>query len=264
MAALRELLVLVGVGTVLGVVSRVWLARWIVGGLLVPAGRYVQSAYQILRTPGNITHELGHAVGFLLTGYRVLEIRFWFNDPARRGYVKAGRPFAPWARPLIARLIASPAPLLSGALALQACALWLQVPPALTAAFTPGPSLLPTSARLELGWQATLTWLTTPGGPAQAVGFALLALSLGIDLAPSWEDVRSLMWPLTAFAGLLLGIDLAAQRWPALRPVVEGIDPWIAAGFHWIAGPLWWALIALIGLSLLLLPVRLLVAGWRP
>jgi hypothetical protein len=257
----RALIELVMLSLALGVVSRMWFARWLLAGLLAPAGRYFPTAYQLLRTPGNIVHEVGHAVGYLIAGHRVSGMRFWFNDPARRGYVQAGSPYAPWGHPYLARLVASPAPLLAGALALQACARVLEVPAAVPAAFRPGPSIWPEPARLKLAWQALTAWCAAPYGALELGLFVLLAVSLGIELAPSREDLGALAWPAVVLALMLLGIELVAARLPEVRAPLHWIDGTFAAAFHWLSGPLWWTLIALVGVGVLLTPVRLLIGA---
>lgn len=270
------------VGVLLSMLTRLWYTRWLLGGLLFPTGRFAQPLMQILRTPGNITHEGGHAIGFLLCGYRVTGISFWFTDPQGRGYCQAGAPFAPWASPLLARLIASPAPLFAGALVLRGAAWLLEVPRTFTqpmAHSQVGQTVMQAVVAGEAGlmselvpwsnlsWEALgmagWNWISTPIGALQAIGFLFLIMSLSIDLAPSWEDVKSLSLPAFLVTSFLLVTTLCIRWIPALEPFWRTLDGTLAHGLRWIAEPLWWSLFLLLGMACILTPVRLILSGYR-
>lgn len=258
--SLHELLVLFALGIALALVSRIWFARYLIRGLLAPAGRHFRIVYQLLRTPGNLIHETSHAMGLLIAGVRIADLRFWFNDPEGRGYVLAGPAYAPWGRPLLARLLAAPAPLLAGALALQAAARLLEVPYD-TLMLHVGPHHWPGRAQLLHVWETIRSWLWTPTGALQAFLFGFLALSIGLELAPSKEDLKELAWPLFLVAIVLGLMEGAWRQWPASRTYLSKPDHYVAAGLAWLSGPLGWTLFVLIALGLLLTPLRWLVAG---
>lgn len=277
-SSLRAWGLLLVLSVALTLVSRTWYNRWLLGGVLSKAGSYQVSLLQLIRTPGNVVHEGGHAIGFLLAGYRVTRISFWFLDKQGRGFCEAGRPWAPWASDFLARLIASPAPLFAGALVLRLGADLLQVP---TRALLPlgllplrlglealSPwvvSLRPLARSLasqtssEVAWRGLETvhqWLLSPWGWLQAVGFVFLLLALSLDLAPSWEDTRSCA---PAVGLVTLGIGgavLLAMQVPQLRPYWKSVEPWLTQGIGWISEPLSTALLILVAVGILLTPLR--------
>jgi len=55
--------------------SRFFLARWLMPGLLSMAGPWTKPLYQLFRTPGNMVHELGHALTARKFGIRTLYIQ---------------------------------------------------------------------------------------------------------------------------------------------------------------------------------------------
>jgi len=262
-AVMHALFRLLTIGVILGLVSRLLLARWLVGGLLAPAGRYFRALYQIFRTPGNIVHELAHAVGYWISGYRVTTIRFWFNDPDARGYVQAGAPYAPWGRPWLARLLASPAPLLAGALVLQLTATWLEVPQETLGLLWQDGALTGNGPQWSHVGEAVVHWARSPLGGFKVAGFFVLALSIGVETAPSGTDCRILAQPLLFGIVLLLAAYTLAYHWPPALPAWRWIAPWLEQAFLWLAEPLAWATVALLVVTLVLTPMRLLISGFR-
>ncbi len=53
----------------------------------------------ILRGPGNILHEVSHAVGYTVAGYRVRRVVPFFLDREGRGKCQPGKPWSPLALP---------------------------------------------------------------------------------------------------------------------------------------------------------------------
>lgn len=261
--ALNAWLDLLIIGLLVGLVSRLWFTRWLLGGLLFPLGGWAPKLMQVLRTPGNITHEGGHAVGFLVAGYRVTSIGFWFTDPQERGYCQAGAPWAPWASSFLARLIASPAPLFAGALMLKLSAYWLHVPTFMLSQL--GKAQLMAWERLPFSalFNALVVWWSEPVGILQGVAFLLLVLSFSLDLAPSKEDLRSLSVP-ALMVTVLLSVAPILDRWQGgFRELYRPIDLFLTRGLIWIAEPLWWSLALLIACGLVLTPIRLFLSGHR-
>lgn len=254
---------LLALAVVLSVLTRTFYAHWLLGGFLAKAGRFTYHALQVLRTPGNITHEGGHAIGFLVAGYRVTGISFWFTDAQGRGYCQAGAPWAPWASGFLARLIAAPAPLFAGVLVLRLGAYGLDVPAPFMKSLTRESLLQPGRFPWRSVLDALAGWVQTPVGALQALGFVALILSLSLDLAPSWEDVRSLsLSVLIVTAFLLLGTFLTPHV-PVLQAPWHWLDLKLLSLIGWVQAPLWWGLALLVLVGLLLTPVRLLLSGWR-
>lgn len=255
-----ELLIL---GILLSILTRTYYSHWLLGGFLAKAGRFTYHALQVLRTPGNITHEGGHAIGFLVAGYRVTGISFWFTDPQGRGYCQAGAPWAPWASGFLARLVAAPAPLFAGVLVLRLGAEALDVPPRFMASLTRERLLQPARYPWRSVLDALAEWVTTPVGALQALGFVALILSLSLDLAPSWEDVRSLSLSVVLVTAMLLLGTFLTPYVPVLQEPWHWLDQKLLSLILWVQAPLWWGLALLVVVALLLTPVRLVLSGWR-
>ncbi len=149
----------------------------------------------ILRGPGNILHEVSHALGYLLSGYRVRRIVPFFFDREGRGICQPGRPWSPLALPWLATGLAALMPLLTGALVLRGVSSWLGVPgdPDSLAQGVPWrqiPDIL-----LGLDYQAWQTWV-----------FLYLAMSIGAELAPSDVDLRKSLPSLLVATLILVGV----------------------------------------------------------
>ena len=136
---------------------------------------------QVLRLPGNFTHEVSHALAFLICGYTIHKLVLCLWDKQGAGVCQPGRAWSPMALPWLATGLAAMAPLFTGALALFAVARLLHIPlEAQVSLHDPGHtvlrSLYATLVHLDFGaWQ---TWL-----------FLYLAFSLGAELAPSRTDL---------------------------------------------------------------------------
>jgi hypothetical protein len=149
----------------------------------------------VLRLPGNTVHELSHALGFVVCGYRVKRLLLCIFDRQGRGSCTPGRPWSPLAFPQLAIGLAALLPLLIGSTVLVFAARALGVLPT---DLPPAPAgLLPVvwQQALELvghlDWHQWQTWL-----------FLYLALSIGAELSPSATDLRYGVPTLLALAAL--------------------------------------------------------------
>ncbi|MEI6500064.1 MAG: hypothetical protein WCP21_03445, partial [Armatimonadota bacterium] len=68
----------------------------------------------VLRLPGNFIHELSHAIGFLLCGYRIKRLLLCVFDREGRGFCTPGAAWSPFAFPQLAVGVAALMPLLLG------------------------------------------------------------------------------------------------------------------------------------------------------
>ena len=136
----------------------------------------------LLRLPGNLVHELSHALGFLVCGYRVKRLLLCIFDRNGRGSCTPGKPWSPFTFPQLAVGLSALMPLLIGSLILVLIARWLGVIHAVPA--EPA-QLLPTAWDRALAlihhldWRQWQTWL-----------FLYFALSIGAELSPSSTDLR--------------------------------------------------------------------------
>ena len=156
-------------------------------------------AVKVLRLPGNIVHEVSHALGYLLCGYRVQRLQFCVSDPKGRGMCRPGKPWSPVSFPWLATAAAALLPLVTGALVLRGVAEVLDIPftqddrdPGEPAPVTFWNTIWLTLQMLDYrDWR---TWL-----------FLYAGFSIGAELAPSDVDLKRSLVPVGA-----LGAGLAA------------------------------------------------------
>lgn len=170
------------------------------------------------RLPGNLLHELAHAVSTLVCGYTVVGFHVAWTDPEGRGGVRPGPAWAPWARPWLANLVSPVAPLGAGLGALVALGRWGQVDP------------------WPVSWQG-----------AAAIA---LAVSVATEMTPSDVDLRAWRWPALALALVLGGLAWwLEETQPGL--LVAGVAPLDRRGADWLieaAAMVGWGLAA-VGLA---------------
>lgn len=130
------------------------------------------------RLPGNLLHELSHAVVTLLCGYTVVGFHVSWTDPEGRGGVQPGGAWAPWARPWVANLLSPVAPLAAGLAVLMVLGRWVD----------PWPST----------WQG-------------AVAIAL-AVSVATEMMPSDVDLRVWRWPALGVGVVACAVGFAVEE----------------------------------------------------
>jgi hypothetical protein len=150
----------------------------------------------VLRLPGNFLHEVSHALGFLLCGYRVKRLLLCIFDREGRGSCTPGRAWSPITIPPLAIGMAALMPLVLGSLFLTLAARWLGVLQPQTHAVLALPNAWGESFALlrSLNWHTWQTWV-----------FLYLTLSIGAELAPSSADLR---YGLPTLAGIMLSLWL--------------------------------------------------------
>ncbi|MDI9585128.1 MAG: hypothetical protein QM473_12975 [Acidobacteriota bacterium] len=150
-----------------------------------------------LRLPGNTIHELGHAIGYRLCGYRVKEVVSCLGDPEGRGKCVPGEAWCPLAVPWIATSAAAVFPLLFGTAILWALAEVLGIP------LRHGGIQAQDGPLLYLWDSIREALIALDFGSWRTVVFLYLAFSIGAELAPSQSDLRQGMGPLLAMAGIV-------------------------------------------------------------
>ncbi len=166
---------------------------------------------QWLRLPGNLVHELSHALGYLLCGYTVRRMVPCIFDTAGRGSCQPGRRWSPLALPWLASGLAATAPLVVGTLVLrgvaQALDIHLHTP---TVAHSTMGTLL-----IDNLW-ANLTALDYHHWRTYL--FLYLAFSIGSELSPSQLDVRRSLPTLLVGAAGLAAMIIVLNRLPSAAP----------------------------------------------
>jgi len=183
---------------------------------------------RVVRLPGNLVHEISHAVGFLISGYRVRRIIPCIFDKNGTGACQPGEKWLPIALPWLAAGIAALAPLLVGALVLYGVARFLNIPlnHAPVAAEAPARSLLRAlyDGLVSLDYGAPTTWL-----------FLYLAFSIGAELAPSSTDVVLGIPALLALGALTAAVVLGVYQLPAEAPLRELVVREAGRGLAWLS-----------------------------
>jgi hypothetical protein len=194
----------------------------------------------LVRLPGNLLHELAHAVALLATGYTVANLTVSLLDSAGRGGVRPGPPWTRLARPWIANLVAPVAPVASGLAALAV------LHPLLGA---PG---LPTSVDSVLPLLRAVPWASWQLWAGLALAFSITA-----ETAPSDIDLAAWWKPALVAAVLVGGAAYGLEQWrpgellaqlqavdAVSRPFVAralALGVWSALAFApvaWLAGKL--------------------------
>jgi len=195
-------------------------------------------AIKLLRLPGNMVHEVSHAAGYWLCGYRVRELVPCISDPQGRGLCRVGKPWSPVASPWLATVTSAVLPLLVGTLVLRGLASVLEIP------FTGGergPHDGPVMSLLRSIW-ATLWSLDYREWRTYV--FLLLAFSIGAELAPSETDLRRSIAPLL---GIALGLAITAVYLGCLHPdwlAWKLFAQYLSRGLYWVAAALGFGFLA--------------------
>lgn len=195
----------------------------------------------LVRLPGNLLHEVAHAVAMFATGYSVVGFRVSLFDPAGRGAVHPGPPWIAAARPWLTNLVSPIAPVVAGVAMLVLLHRWGGLPgiPANVS------GVVPVLAAVEWGrWQL---WVALA-----------LAFSVAAELAPSEVDLAAWWRP-----ALVLAVVLGLAGWG-----VEQVRPGLVLSALWSAdahakGPAWEAAAAALGGLLVVGPVALVVGRLR-
>lgn len=241
---------LTGLAIVVGqTVLLFWLSRGLLLGYVMRTLASTSSSPRarrlltLLRLPGNLLHELSHAAAYLATGYRVGRFATCWSDPEGRGYVETGSPWFPLHFAPFSAAMSCAAPLIVGALAIHALGRVLGIP--WPTADVSWQGVRPAAVHLlgeiwrlgaHLDWSAWQTYV-----------FAVLALSIGAELAPSSDDLRQGFVMLCVLV-LLLALGILALPHMDLEPETARA---LWFGAQWLLGTLSTALFAgLVGCGL--------------
>jgi hypothetical protein len=225
---LEKLAVVAAEGVLLFILSRALFA-WVLQAL---ASRHPHRRggwlVQVVRLPGNLIHEISHALGFVLCGYRVRRLIPCIFDSAGAGACVPGKPWSPLAVPWLATGLAALAPLLVGSCVLYGVARWMHLPlgDQTLSALAPARSVLQSlyHGLLGLDYRSGRTWL-----------FLYLAFTIGAELAPSGTDVRLGLPALLAGAALTLAVLLGVYQLAPSAPLRIVVVREVAQGLAWLA-----------------------------
>jgi hypothetical protein len=137
--------------------------------------------FQVLRLPGNLLHELAHAVALLACGFTVVGFSVALFDPAGRGEVRPGPPWTRFASVWAASFLSPIAPVFVGVPTL-ALLFHLSGAPGLPTALE---AVAPTLRAMP--WTHATFWIAM-----------LLAVPVSAEMAPSDVDLRAWRTPGTS------------------------------------------------------------------
>jgi hypothetical protein len=228
---IRRVLLVAGEAAVLYAASRLVFDRVLqpIAGR-TPARRLLVG---ILRLPGNLLHECSHALGYLVTGYRVRRIIPAFVDPEGRGACQPGKPWSPIALPWLATGVAALMPLLVGALVLQGLSAWLV--PADPQQLAEGPIGNLAAVLAGVDYRTWETWL-----------FVYLALSIGAELAPSEIDLRKSLPALLAATACGIALIFAVSSLAPDAELRRAFDLHLGWLVSWVSSALDFGIVALV------------------
>ena len=155
------------------VLSKILLNISMAGGTLY---RYL---YLLLTLPGIIVHELSHAAGFLVSGYRVKEINFGVRDMVNGGYCRAGARYFPFTVPVLADAVASLSPFVSGGLIMIVMLRWLRIDYGIDVTSVYGFSKMLAGILKNVDYSDWRTYL-----------FFYLSMTVGSQVSPSKTDLK--------------------------------------------------------------------------
>jgi len=220
-----QLLVVATEAIVLYALSRL-LFSWAMRALAVPRPGG-GALLQFLRLPGNLIHELGHAIGYWACGYRVRRLVPCVFDKQGRGTCQRGEPWAPVAVPWLATGIASLLPLVFGTIILRSVvqALGVELHPMKVIGDNMGGLLVSNIVTNVRG----LDW-----GAWQTYVFLYLAFSIGAELAPSDVDLWHAVPAILASAAGCVVMVASFSRVPTDAPVRIWFEAGLGHGIAWL------------------------------
>ncbi|MDP2310466.1 MAG: hypothetical protein Q8P18_30895 [Pseudomonadota bacterium] len=182
----------------------------------------------LVRLPGNLLHELAHAVAMMATGFTVADLRVSLLDPAGRGHVRPGPPWIGVARPWLTNLVSPVAPVFVAVAALATLHATCAIPglPSSPAGILPvlravDPARWELWVGLALGYSVTAEMapsdidLAAWWRPALVAAVFLAAAAYGLEaLAPG--TVRGGLVSADLAARGILGRTLAVVVWSGL------------------------------------------------
>lgn len=193
---------------------------------------------KLLRLPGNLVHELSHALGYLLSGFRVKKLVPCVLDPDGRGLCQPGARWHELASPWFATGVAAVMPLLLGPVFLRGAAILLNFPLA----------RIPASGPQGVGallWQVLRqTLLSLDGHDWRTYLFLYLGFSVGAEMAPSDIDFRRSIAPLAVTALVVGSLSAWLGYLHPESPVWAWYSAHLFAALNWLFSLLAFAFLA--------------------
>ena len=216
-----------------------------------------QLLWHLIRLPGNLVHELSHAVVLTIVGFKVTGLRVSLLDREEgRGAVYVQGRWHNVVRADLGWALGAMAPVVGGVGALVVIAQLLHLP-AGAGAIQAG-SLGEAIVQRAVGWLGALNFRE----PA-TYGLLLLIFSVAAELTPSEQDLRSSLKVLVAVACLAAIVGAIIYALPPTAPMRVTFDRHATAFLHRVMAAQEMALSVVCGVALLLAVPVALVETWR-
>lgn len=173
--------------------------------------------WHLFRTPGNLIHEMSHALVLFATGYRVKRVRLSLRDPNGRGEVVV---YGRWLRVIPdkwAWALASMSPLVAGIASILLLMHYL-VEPTKLGAFA-APSVGEAVVARAFSVLSCIPWTHWP-----TYFLLFLVLSVGSELSPSDRDVKTALPRLAAAAAFACMVGAVFYTAPPGAPARTWFD----------------------------------------
>lgn len=172
----------------------------------------------LVRLPGNLLHELAHAIVMLATGYTVTGFRVSLFDASGRGHVTPGPAWTTLARPWLTNLCSPVAPAAFGLIALAA----MQARSGLPGLPSQVAGVLPVLAAVP--WAQPALWVTL------ALGFSVAAemAPSDVDLGVWWRPALVLLLVVVALVGGVVYLGGLGLRAETVIGAAQAVDAAIA------------------------------------
>jgi hypothetical protein len=157
----------------------------------------------VLRGPGNFLHETGHALGYLIFGYRIAHIVPCLWDPRKSGVCVRGKQWSPIAFPWLADGAAALMPLVVGSVTLVVVGWALGITDHRTEQLGTDMGMFPAAADQFVLLLKSLDWHRW-----QTYVFLYAALTIGAEISPSTTDLHYAIPAVVSIA-----FSLAATVW---------------------------------------------------
>ncbi len=220
-------------------------------------GRLGWVLWHLVRLPGNLVHELSHALVLTLMGFRVRRVQVsLFDREHGRGAVYVEGQWHRLVWPEVRWALGAVAPLFGGVAALVAIAhFWgagARIEP--TVARSVGEALVQRAA----GWLATLDFHR-----AETYLLLWLTFSIAAELAPSENDLRSSLRALAGMACALVALSMAVSSMPPTAPARQWFEAHVGGALVKVMAAQEMALSVICGVGLVVAAPVLLMEALR-
>jgi len=213
--------------------------------------------FRFLTFPGLVVHELSHAAGFIISGYRVKAISFGIRNPDRGGYCEPGDKYISLAVPFVADMITSFAPALAGSAVLMLLLNWVGLRQHFNLELDSFGNTMLSSAGAVLN-----IFKTADYNDWRTYVFLFLTMSVGVELAPSRVDVKhalpNIFWGIIILLALSFICSYNQELLKLMKIFLQFVDRIVISVNTVLTFGIIMTLVAIISFGILSLPLYML------